>query len=321
MHPGYVDTSKSNSGPLPPEADPNFNPFLAYVSAGFSFFLVVNIITKCFVPESVELAGPRSVWKWQNILTSFIHSGLTGCLAPLGFYLDPNMCNDMIDAFNSFTHILISFSIGYFVFDFMDMYLYNKKKSTYELLFHHFCVISCFGVAAYTKHYLPYASLALVVEINSIFLHLRQLFIIQGVDRQSKRYRFAALANVITFVLFRILLLGWMTRWITMNRDNVPLVFFTMGSFGLAVITAMNAILFYRILKSDYLSSGTKSTPISPKKPLRPEEGDAPKYVSKDVNKIMHKIFDEDSESGTDERIWRLAAKHSKMTSRDKKED
>ena len=65
--------------------------------------------------------------------------------------------------------------------------------------------------------------------------------------------------NVSTFVLFRILLLGWMTRWLTVHRDEVPLLFFTVGSLGLATIVGMNIVLFYRILVSDYLGKGKDS--------------------------------------------------------------
>ncbi len=59
--------------------------------------------------------------------------------------------------------------------------------------------------------------------------------------------------NVATFVLFRILLLGWMTRWLTVHRDDVPILFFTVGSLGLATIVGMNIVLFYRILVGDYI--------------------------------------------------------------------
>ena len=57
--------------------------------------------------------------------------------------------------------------------------------------------------------------------------------------------------NAITFVLFRILLLGWMT----LHRDEVSLLFFTIGSTGLATIVGMNIILFYRIITSDHLKN------------------------------------------------------------------
>lgn len=71
-------------------------------------------------------------------------------------------------------------------------------------------------------------------------------------SKQRLAYRNVSLLNVATFVLFRILLMGWMTRWITINRDRVPLVFFTTGSVGLFVIQIMNAILFHKVLTSDF---------------------------------------------------------------------
>ena len=59
------------------------------------------------------------------------------------------MKGDMIHAFTRSAHVLVSFSIGYFVYDFLDMYLYNRaKRSTRELLVHHMCVITCFGIGA-----------------------------------------------------------------------------------------------------------------------------------------------------------------------------
>merc|ERR1712173_163621 len=61
-----------------------------------------------------------------------------------------------------------------------------------------------------------------------------------------------SLLNVATFLFFRILLLGWMTRWLTVNRDRIPLSIFTIGSIGLAVIVTMNIILFCRILSVDF---------------------------------------------------------------------
>ncbi len=116
------------------------------------------------------------------------------------------------------------------------MAMYNPKRSTYELLFHHFCVICCFGLSAYSRKFIPYACLALMIEINSIFLHLRQLLLIKGYPKQGLMYRMVSLLNVATFVLFRITLMGWMTRWITINRERVATVFFTVGSIGLLVI-------------------------------------------------------------------------------------
>merc|ERR1712037_991548 len=76
--------------------------------------------------------------------------------------------------------------------------------------------------------------------------------IITGESKSSLRYRTNSLLNVATFLFFRILLLGWMTRWLTVNRDRIPLPIFTIGSVGLAVIVVMNIILFCRILSVDF---------------------------------------------------------------------
>ena len=44
-----------------------------------------------------------------------------------------------------------------------------------------------------------------------------------------------------------------MTRWLTLHRDDVPLVIFTVASVGLATIVAINILNFYRVLMSDFL--------------------------------------------------------------------
>jgi len=82
-------------------------------------------------------------------------------------------------------------------------------------------VILCYTIAAVTKAYVTYATLSLVVEINSIFLHTRQVFktkrsfskkistiifqllIIGGTAKQTLVYRITSLLNVASFVMFR----------------------------------------------------------------------------------------------------------------------
>ena len=94
---------------------------------------------------------------------------------------------------------------------------------------------------------MAYGGLSLMVEVNSIFLHTRQLFIISGEPKSSLRYRTNALLNISTFLTFRILLLGWMTRWLTVNRDRIPLIIFTIGSVGLAVIVSILMSFFFHL--------------------------------------------------------------------------
>jgi len=221
------------------------------VVLGVLVFSFTNYLTRFIVPASA-CKTVQQKWKWKNVATSLIHSFITGVWAPLLFYQNPEMSNDLIRTFTPSTHALVSFSIGYFIYDAADMVIYHRKRSTYELLVHHTLVIVCFTIAVVYHEYVAYAALSLMVEVNSVFLHARQLFIISGEPKSSPRYKCNALLNVGTFLLFRILTLGWMTRWLTLNRDQIPLAFFTIGSIGLAIIMVMNIILFCRIIVVDF---------------------------------------------------------------------
>ena len=136
----------------------------------------------------------------------------------------------------------------------MDLLVYHRKRSTYELLIHHFFVVLCFLIAVTSKQFVAYVALSLNVEINSVFLHTRQLFIITSEPKSSPRYKANALLNVGTFLSFRILLLGWMTRWLAIHWDEIPLSFLSVGSLGLTVIvskklkhSAMQSLLSSRL--------------------------------------------------------------------------
>ena len=76
---------------------------------------------------------------------------------------------------------IITVSMGYFAYDFIDMSLYTwHKRSTKEMLLHHIVVFTCFGIGAHMKLYVPYAVISLIIEINSMCLHARAMLILTG---------------------------------------------------------------------------------------------------------------------------------------------
>ena len=147
-------------------------------------------------------------------------------------------------------------------------------------------MILCFGLAELTRLYVGYAVVALLVEVNSVFLHTRQLLIIQGFSRAHSSYRLNSLVNVGkrvcfiiyfaqcnvavlcemyqlidkchlriilgTFLIFRILTLGWITRWLVVHRDKVPFFAYTTGSIGIKLKEFLKFI--YLLTLSFFLS-------------------------------------------------------------------
>ncbi|XP_063002646.1 TLC domain-containing protein 2 [Elgaria multicarinata webbii] len=200
-------------------------------------------------------SAQRNRWKWRNIWTSFAHSLLSGSGALLGFCFTPRMAEDLLGAHWPAAHRLLGVSLGYFLQDFFDMLCHQKLHQCWELLFHHSVVIACFGFAFLVHRFVGFAMVALLVEINSIFLHLRTILLMAGLARTAS-YRLTSLLNLGTYVVFRITTLAWMTRWLALNREHIPPASYALGTVGMAVMTPMNIILFYRLLCSDFLASG-----------------------------------------------------------------
>ncbi|VDI47555.1 Hypothetical predicted protein, partial [Mytilus galloprovincialis] len=135
----------------------------------------------------------------------------------------------------------------------LDIILYGHLSSGEDRDASSTVIFICFGIAIVTKLYIGYAVVALVIEINSIFLHIRQLLQICRYSKNNSAYRLNSLINLGTFVVCRITVMAWMSRWLLINKDLVPLIFYSIGSVGLAVMTVMNIILFYRLLQSDFI--------------------------------------------------------------------
>ena len=65
-------------------------------------------------------------------------------------------------------------------------FLFHRRrgqKNIGELLLHHACSVLCLGLCAHTGKLLGFASVALLVEVNSVFLHVRQLCLMSGMTK------------------------------------------------------------------------------------------------------------------------------------------
>ena len=73
------------------------------------------------------------------------------------------------------------------------------------MLLHHIAVSSSFALGAILQTYLFELAVALLTEVNSIFLHLRTLLKVSGGSdiKTTSSYRLVALANIATFFTCR----------------------------------------------------------------------------------------------------------------------
>ncbi|NXW73427.1 TLCD2 protein, partial [Hirundo rustica] len=228
-----------------------FSPGLLVVAGSFAAFRLFNRGLERLVPPPPS--ARRNRWKWRNIWTSLTHSALphTHNLSPRRFYLHPDMSKDLVGTHPPGAHSLVAVSVGYFLEDSVDLLCNQKLHQSWEVLFHHTVVIICFGIAVLLHQYVGFALVSLLVEINTIFLHVRQILLMANLVHTTC-YRLNSLVNIGTYVVFRIATLAWMTRWLFLNRQNVPPAAYAVGTVGMAIMMPMNIILFYRLLRSDF---------------------------------------------------------------------
>ncbi|CAF0941555.1 unnamed protein product [Rotaria sp. Silwood1] len=227
----------------------DWSAFWRATAAGIFTYSTIHHILARFISRK----DARHHWKRINIATSFIHSILASISSIYVFIENPAMCTtDIISSFTPNAYSYISFELGYFIFDSIDNLRHPSGRHTYEILLHHITIIGCFGISLYLGRYIGYCVISLFIEINSIFLHLRQLFLLFNKSKYDRIYRINNIINLSTFVVFRFGAVIFMFIWLIMNRSNVPLILSFIGHSGLAIMTIINCYLLYRLLKSDF---------------------------------------------------------------------
>ena len=226
---------------------------------GLVFVTIVAIAFQCFthflqkrcsVPLSVGQMGKHE--RWFNTIVSLLHSSISsiGCL--YCFHLDPILTTKINGQHETFAYFVAAFSLGYFIHDFINAITKRSLKSSWEILIHHTVVIFCFGVTVLKVRFVYFAIVALLCEINSIFLHARQLLNLANVSKTFFFYRLNSLLNILTYVFFRICTLSWMVRWLVLHKGIIPFVFHTIAVVGMSVMTVINLILFTRLLNKEF---------------------------------------------------------------------
>ncbi|XP_047564400.1 TLC domain-containing protein 2 isoform X2 [Lutra lutra] len=110
-------------------------------------------------------------------------------------------------------------------------------------------VVSCLSTAILSNQYMGLCVVSLLLELNSVCLHLRKLLLL---SHQAPSLAFS-MASWATLALFRLVPLGWMSLWLIRQQHQVlpPLVI--LSGTGLVTVGAISITLGVRILVNDVL--------------------------------------------------------------------
>ncbi|XP_062868295.1 TLC domain-containing protein 1 [Trichomycterus rosablanca] len=226
-------------------------PILSIFCSSVAFRLVHTLLKLLPRPRIIEF-DPWKKWKWENLSVSLVHSLLTGTWSIFCVFQYPVMVYEIRSAFTPLAYLLVTVSTGYFIHDAGGIIFGGYARESWEFLLHHVLVIWTFLYAVLTSHYVAGAVLALFVEVNSVFLHLRLMLKMTGVAKDSPVYTINKLINIFTYVSFRLGAQFYLTFYIVVNYSLLDHAFYFLVSMMLMNI--MMLIYFHRLLRADFFT-------------------------------------------------------------------
>lgn len=227
------------------------------------FFQSLNQIVLRLVgcPKTV---GRENVWKWRNLVVSWTHALIVGVWDLTCFFWYPELVSDLISYHNFYIYSMVAFSTGYFLHDLIDIVVNKQSSSMWEVIPHHVAITTMFIANLVHCHCIAYSVIALLAEVNTVFLHSRKLLQMAGVAFDRPLYRANAALNLATFVTCRFVCLVWIGYGIICWRELVGRFYIIAAWLAMIVMCPINAVLFWRLLCSDVLGwRRSRSKPAS----------------------------------------------------------
>lgn len=224
---------------------------LVCVLSTLSFYSIGEVLTRFGKPTYV--ATDVEFWKWRNIVISWIHGIVCGLWDFLCIVWYPDLFRDPVAYINNFSYLMIPFSAGYFIYDFIDLMLNKKVRVHWEITLHHTIITTSFIYNWIVKTCVGYTVLALMAEINSIFLHLRKLLQMCKVGFTTKLYRSVSFINLLTFVTCRLIPQVRLYAGLCYDFDRITTTYFMFFTLTVSTGVVINIILFWRLVKTDIL--------------------------------------------------------------------
>jgi len=110
---------------------------------------------------------------------------------------------------------------------------------------------------------IAYNVIALLAEVNSIFLHARKLLQMSGFEFTGLLYRANAVANLVSFVPCRFGGLAWIVYGMTQWNDRVSVIYLYLLAAAIFVLWVTNTVLYWRLICSDLLRRQQHASPAA----------------------------------------------------------
>ncbi|OZC06715.1 hypothetical protein X798_06285 [Onchocerca flexuosa] len=212
-----------------------------------------NAVVDIHSSQPLLVASPNRRWRISNEAVSLGHSVVSGFWALYAIIVYPKLMEDMVNYTNTMAHYLLIVSTGYLIHDIIDLLINEQSLRIVELLFHHAIVLLAFGTNYATDKFLGVVVCGLLMELNSIFLHSRSMLNLYRVNKSSTPFRIIALLNIVTFIIFRMVVSTYLLYWQITTVWKMVWYLILITFVVIVSLAITNIVLLYRVLAADGL--------------------------------------------------------------------
>eukprot|EP01086_Lenisia_limosa_P009951 TRINITY_DN3372_c0_g1_i1.p1 TRINITY_DN3372_c0_g1~~TRINITY_DN3372_c0_g1_i1.p1 ORF type:complete len:286 (-),score=47.18 TRINITY_DN3372_c0_g1_i1:20-877(-) len=216
------------------------------------FYQVVKLLCRTFFAKGFLPLPPRKKRVFVNTAVSLIHSFWSSLFAMFVMYRHPEIFDDMVASECKLIRFLLAVSLGYFIYDFLEMHIHDLLNNDIGMYFHHVSSIVIITCALSSCMYYPYVLSTLLMEINSIFLHGRGLWIMYGRSVNTCMFKFMLMSQYVTFLICRVFAFFLVSWHILTHYDIFHIkAFWYVSAYGSITIGILNFILLRKLIQSD----------------------------------------------------------------------
>ncbi|CAJ0932287.1 unnamed protein product, partial [Mesorhabditis belari] len=216
------------------------------VALRLEYLLAKHILESRF-PEWTN--NKRRIFAVRVVSCTHATISALGCICSLLF--DLNLVREPYEYSNSSAAYIFLFSMGYFLYDLMDMYIHGELPNSKEYFVHHSLVLIAFSIILLSGRLFGFAMIGLLVEVQTIFLHVRTMVRLLGASREHKMYSHLINLNMWCLFVFRHLPITFLLYFLTVKDDKVPTVLRLFLVGGLTFLEYHNTHLTISMAKTD----------------------------------------------------------------------
>lgn len=232
----------------------SFSDALSVLVSAFTFQLL-NFCAVYYnvIPESVDV---KKKMVWFNVLLSLVHSFYASVACVICLCTEPYLAwpSQMDVPGSGLIKTAGLITLGYFFYDLIHTLRSFAARKSIGVIFHHVWVIWGYCIISVDLNKQNPVIIGMIAEINTIFLHIRQLFRLAKVSSQTRIYKVNSWMNFITFIVFRFPAFGWMFFYFFLFTDYTKTYNSAFAMIGCFQMTIFNTILLARLIYTDKFS-------------------------------------------------------------------